>query len=323
MGDPDFWRNKHVIVTGGAGFLGTSIVRTLHERCARCVTALRREQCDLLRDDHLLELFDQALQTTPAADVIVIHAAARVGGIAANVRKPAEFFYDNLMMGSRLLHAAWRRGIGKFVSIGTVCAYPEGAPVPFSEEHLWGGYPEPSNAPYGLAKKMLLVQGQAYRTQYGFNAIFLLPTNLYGPGDNFDLEEGHVIPALIRKCLEAKRQHAASITAWGTGMATRDFLYVDDAAEGVVRAAEAYDDPEPMNLSGQGSEISMRELARSICRATGFSGEVEWDASRPDGQPRRAVDGRRGRELLGFEPRVRFEDGLRRTVAWYADHAAW
>jgi GDP-L-fucose synthase len=254
--------------------------------------------------------------------VVVIHAAARVGGIGANILQPATFFYDNLTMGTRLLHEAWRRGVGKFVSIGTVCAYPKLAPIPLREDDLWLGYPEDTNAPYGLAKKMLLVQGNAYRAQYGFNSIYLLPNNLYGPGDNFDLEQGHVIPSLIRKCVEARRQHQPAIVAWGTGAATRDFLYVDDAADGILLATEHYDGSDPVNLSGNSddSEISVRDLLTLICRLTGYEGEVVWDASKPDGQPRRRVDGQRARQLFGFEPRVGFEEGLRRTIERYELH---
>jgi GDP-L-fucose synthase len=313
----DFWSTKHVIVTGGAGFLGSSIVRKLNARGAGAITVPRSQLCDLRRDDHLATLLDGVLETTPPKEIVVIHAAARVGGIGANMRQPATFFYDNLMMGTRLLHETWRRGIAKFVGIGTVCAYPELAPIPFREEDLWNGYPEPTNAPYGLAKKMLSVQSRAYRTQYGFNSIFLLPTNLYGPGDNFDPEDSHVIPALIRRCVEASRQHQDSIVAWGTGTATRDYLYVDDAAEGILLAAERYDGADPVNLSGDGSEISVRDLLGLIRGLTGYAGEVVWDTSRPDGQPRRKVDGRRARDCFGFEPGVAFEEGLRRTVEWF------
>jgi GDP-L-fucose synthase len=253
----------------------------------------------------------------PAADTVVIHAAARVGGIGANRREPATFFYDNLLMGTQLLHATWQRGMAKFVAIGTVCAYPQSTEPPFQEADLWNGYPEPTNAPYGLAKKMLLVQSQAYRAQHDFNAIFLVPTNLYGPGDNFDLDDGHVIPSLVRKCVEARRRHESSIVAWGTGAATRDYLYVDDAAEGIVVAAERYDGAEPINLSGPSGEISVRDLLALICRFTRFDGEIIWDTSKPDGQLRRRIDGRRASEWLGFVPEVNFETGLRRTIDWY------
>jgi GDP-L-fucose synthase len=315
-----FWHTRHVVVTGGAGFLGAHLVRKLHERSAASVVVPRSQQCDLRRDDHVHDLFDRVLATAAPSDVVVIHAAARVGGIGANVRQPATFFYDNLLMGTRLVHEAWRRGIGKFVSIGTVCAYPKLAPIPFREVDLWNGYPEATNAAYGLAKKMLLVQGQAYRAQYGFNSIFLLPTNLYGPRDNFDVQDAHVIPALIRKCLEARRRGQPTLTAWGSGAPTRDFLFVDDAAEGILLAAERYDGPDPVNLSGDSSEISMRDLVALICRLTSYDGQVVWDASQPDGQPRRKVDAQRARQLFGFEPKVGFEDGLRRTIEWAELH---
>jgi GDP-L-fucose synthase len=252
---------------------------------------------------------------------IVIHLAAVVGGIGANRSRPGEFFYDNLMMGAHLIEQGRRFGLEKFVSIGTVCAYPKFTPVPFKEENLWQGYPEETNAPYGLAKKMLLVQAQAYRQQYGFNAIYLLPVNLYGPGDNFDLESSHVIPALIRKCLEAKHRGDKAVVAWGTGNVSREFLYVDDAAEGIVLAAENYNKPEPVNL-GSGEEIRIRDLSEMIREITGFEGKIVWDPAWPDGQPRRCLDTSRAEKEFGFRARVRLPDGLRDTVRWFESRSA-
>jgi GDP-L-fucose synthase len=249
---------------------------------------------------------------------VVIHLAAKVGGIGANREQPAAFFYENLMMGVQLMHEAWRAGVEKVVAIGTVCAYPKHTPVPFREEDLWEGYPEETNAPYGLAKKMLLVQAQAYRQQYGFNAIYLLPVNLYGPGDNVDPKNSHVIPALIRKCVEAKERGDPVVEVWGTGRATREFLYVEDAAEGIVLAAERYDSPEPVNL-GAGMEISIRELAGLIAGIVGFEGEIVFDASKPDGQPRRCLDTTRAEANFGFRARTPFEEGLRKTIEWYLE----
>ena len=247
---------------------------------------------------------------------IILHLAAVVGGIGANRESPGRFLYDNLVMGARLIEESRRAGVAKFVCVGTICAYPEHAPVPFREDDLWSGYPEPTNAPYGLAKKMLLVQLQAYRQQYGFNGIYLLPVNLYGPGDNFDLQTSHVIPALIRKCVDARRSGAPSVVCWGSGEVTREFLYVDDCAEGLVLAAERYDGAAPVNL-GSGREISIHELARRIAELTGFSGRLEWDLTKPDGQPRRRLDVTRARELFGFSARTDLEPGLRRTIDWY------
>jgi GDP-L-fucose synthase len=247
---------------------------------------------------------------------VVIHLAARVGGIGANRAHPADFFYDNLLMGTQLLHESWQAGVSKFVAIGTVCSYPKFTPVPFREDDLWNGYPEETNAPYGLAKKMLLVQSQAYRQQYGFNSIFLLPVNLYGPGDNFDLDTSHVIPALVRKCLEAVERGEKEITLWGDGSPTREFLYVEDAAEGILLATEQYDESLPVNL-GSGQEISIRDLAGKIARLTGFRGNFVWDPSKPNGQPRRALDTSRAWEKFGFRARVGLEEGLGRTIEWY------
>jgi GDP-L-fucose synthase len=246
----------------------------------------------------------------------VIHAAAVVGGIGANQANPATFFYDNAVMGLHLMEESRLHGVGKFVTIGTVCSYPKFTPVPFREESLWGGYPEETNAPYGLAKKMLLVQGQAYRQQYGFNVIHLIPVNLYGPGDNFDPDSSHVIPALIRKCMEARDAGAEAIEAWGTGKASREFLYVDDAADAIVRAAESYDDPEPVNI-GAGAELTIRELVETIAELTGFKGRIDWDTSKPDGQPRRMLDTSRARERFGWTSSTPFREGLRRTIDWY------
>jgi len=251
-----------------------------------------------------------------AAPDLILHLAARVGGIGANRAHPAEYFYDNLMMGVPLLHEAWRAGVSKFVAIGTVCAYPKFTPVPFREDDLWNGYPEETNAPYGLAKKMLLVQSQAYRQQYGYNSIFLLPVNLYGPGDNFDLESSHVIPALIKKCLDAKTRGDKAIEVWGDGSPTREFLYVKDAAEGILLATEHYHDSQPINL-GSGNEVSIKALVEIIARLTGFEGEIVWDTTRPNGQPRRSLDTSLAHRLFGFKAQIGLEEGLRQTIEWY------
>jgi GDP-L-fucose synthase len=306
----NWWANKKVVVTGGAGFLGSHIVEALRKRGCSDIMVPRSAQYDLRHLENVQRLY------ADARPQLVIHAAGIVGGIGANRARPAEFFYDNLMMGVQMLHEAWRTRADKFVSIGTVCAYPKFTPMPFQEGNLWNGYPEETNAPYGLAKKMLLVQGQAYREQYKFNSIYLLPVNLYGPGDNFDPQSSHVIPALIRKCIEAREQRADHIVVWGTGQATREFLYVEDAAEGILLAAERYDGSEPVNV-GSGMEISIRDLVHLIARLTRFEGEIVWDASKPDGQPRRCLDTSRAEQLFGFRARTRFEDGLRRAVEWY------
>jgi len=303
-----FWRGKRVMVTGGKGFLGKNIVRKLVDKKADLFVA-DTDRYDLRR----LEDIRRAL--TDSKPQVVIHLAARVGGIGANREHPAEFFYDNLMMSVPLLHESWASGVEKFVAVGTICAYPKFTPVPFKEDDLWNGYPEETNAPYGLAKKMLLVQGQAYRQQYGFNAIYLLPVNLYGPGDNFDPQSSHVIPAIIRKCLEAQRKGEKKVTLWGTGRPTREFLYVEDCAEGICLATKRYDKAEPVNL-GSGQEISIRELADIIGELTGFQGEFVWDATQPDGQPRRCLDTNRAEHEFGFRARTSFRDGLERTVAW-------
>jgi GDP-L-fucose synthase len=306
----NYWSRQRVIVTGGNGFLGSYVVEKLWERGAKEVVIPRRAEFDLRERDAIRSLLDQ---TKPD---MVIHLAASVGGIGANREHPADFFYDNLMMGVQLLHECWQSNVSKLVILGTVCAYPKYTPVPFSEDDLWNGYPEETNAPYGLAKKMLLVQSEAYRQQYGYNSIFLLPTNLYGPRDNFNPASSHVIPALIRKCLEAKNAGVEYIEAWGDGSPTREFLYVEDAAEGILLAAERYDSSEPVNL-GSSFEISIKELTETIARLTGFEGEIRWDTSKPNGQPRRKLDTSRARERLGFESQITFEEGLKRTIQWY------
>jgi GDP-L-fucose synthase len=314
-----FWQGKRVIVTGGAGFLGRHVTATLGDRSADDIIVPLIEEYNLVDPAEIRRMYANALQRAEASRTIVIHLAANVGGIGANLEHPAEFFYDNLMMGVELMHQAHQLGIGKFIAIGTVCAYPKFTRVPFKEDDLWLGYPEETNAPYGLAKKMMLVQAQAYRQQYGFNAIFLLPVNLYGPGDNFNLKTSHVIPALIRKTLEAKEAGAPSLSLWGDGSPTREFLYVEDAADGIVTAAEKYDRPEPVNL-GSGSEISIRELAAMIARITGFRGQIIWETDKPNGQPRRALDVTRAMEYFGWQARMPFEEGIRRTIAWYEEN---
>ena len=308
-----FWSDRRVVVTGGAGFLGSHVVAKLAQRGCREVVVPRTREYDLRDRDAVIRLYRE---TQPH---LVIHLAAIVGGIGANRASPGRFFYDNAVMGIELLEYARQFAVQKFVGVGTVCAYPKSTPVPFRESDLWNGYPEETNAPYGLAKKMMLVQAQAYRQQYGFNAIYLLPVNLYGPGDNFDLETGHVIPSLIRKCVEAKAQNAGRITLWGDGSPTREFLYVEDAAEGILLAAEHYDGPEPVNL-GTGQEISIRELAELIAAEVGFEGEIEWDTSKPNGQPRRCLEVTRARELFGFQATERFRTGMAKTIAWYLAH---
>lgn len=309
----NFWQSRRVCVTGGAGFLGSFVTEKLRQRGAREIFIPRYPEYDLVQPQDVERVLDDSRPD------VIIHLAAHVGGIGANRLHPAEFFYDNLMMGVQLMHQAWKRGVEKFVAIGTVCAYPKYTPVPFREEDLWNGYPEETNAPYGLAKKMLLVQAQAYRQQYGFNAIFLLPVNLYGPRDNFDLESSHVIPALIRKCIEAQESGQKTVQVWGDGSPTREFLYVEDAAEGILLATERYNGPEPVNL-GSGFEISIRDLAELIRRLTGFEGELVWDTSKPNGQPRRALDISRAEKYFGFRAKTNFEEGLRRTIEWYRQH---
>ncbi len=301
---------KRVVVTGGAGFLGQHLVRTLRQRGCKEIVVPRRSHYDLTREAAVEQLYHNARPQ------IVIHLAAVVGGIGANLANPGRFLYDNLVMGALLMEYARKAGVEKFVGVGTICSYPKFTPVPFREEALWDGYPEETNAPYGLAKKMLLVQGQAYRQQYGFNAIHLLPVNLYGPGDHFDLETSHVIPALIRKCLEAIERGAPEIVCWGDGTPTREFLYVEDCAEAIVLATERFDGPEPVNI-GAGFEISIKELVGLVADLTGFQGRIVWDTSKPNGQPRRCLDTSRASEAFGFLAKTEFREGLRRTIEWY------
>jgi GDP-L-fucose synthase len=303
------WKEQPVLVTGGAGFAGSHLVARMRAQGYRQVIVPRSRDCDLTREAAVQRLYEDV---RPA---LVIHLAARVGGIGANRAEPGRFFYDNLMMGAMLMEYGRRAGVEKFVAVGTICAYPKHTPIPFREAELWNGYPEETNAPYGLAKKMLLVQAEAYRRQYGFNAIYLLPVNLYGPGDHLDPAASHVIPALVRKCLEARRAGLPAITLWGDGSPTREFLYVEDAAEAILLAAERYDGDEPVNL-GSGTEISIKDLAHIVCRLTGFAGELRWDTSQPNGQPRRCLDTSRAEQLFGFRARTPFEEGLRRTVRW-------
>ncbi len=305
-------KNKKILLTGGDGFLGKFVQRELLEN------GVREE--DIRIPHHVendLRVWENCAEAATGVD-LVIHLAASVGGIGFNQRNPGILFYDNMIRGAHLMEAARKHGVEKFIQIGTVCAYPKLTPVPFKEDNLWEGYPEETNAPYGIAKKALLVQAQAYREQYGLNAIYLLPVNLYGPGDNFDLEDSHVIPALIRKCVEAVNSDSREITVWGTGKPTREFLYVQDCARGIVQAALFYDEPEPVNL-GSGEEISIRDLVQVIARVSGFEGKISWDPARPDGQPRRCLDTERAGKF-GFTARVSFEEGLARTVQWYKEN---
>ena len=304
------WEEKRICVTGGAGFLGTHLIANLRQCGAKEIFIPKIEDYDLVDRDAIARLL---ADSNPD---VIIHLAAHVGGIGANREHPAEFFYDNLMMGVQLMHQAYERGVEKFVAIGTVCAYPKFTPTPFKEDDLWIGYPEETNAPYGLAKKMLLVQSQAYRDQYGYNSIFLLPVNLYGPGDNFNPRSSHVIPALIRKCVEAKENNDDHIVVWGDGSPTREFIYVKDAAQGIALAAERYNESEPVNI-GSGFEISIKDLVEKIAKMTGFEGELVWDTSKPNGQPRRALDVSRAREKFGFEAKTDFDEGLQNTIDWY------
>jgi GDP-L-fucose synthase len=306
----EFWRDKRVLVTGGAGFLGSFVVEKLKGLGCKDIFVPRSEDYDLIENEAVKKLYRDF------SPQIVIHLAARVGGIGANRANPGRFFYENLMMGVQLMEQGRLHGVEKFVAIGTICAYPKFTPVPFKEDNLWDGYPEETNAPYGLAKKMLLVQAQSYRQQYGFNAIYLLPVNLYGPKDNFDPESSHVIPALIKKCVEAVERGEEEIVVWGTGSPTREFLYAEDCAEGILLAAEKYEKPDPVNL-GAGFEISIKDLVELIVKLTGFKGNIVWDTSKPDGQPRRMLDTSRAEKEFGFRARTPFEEGLKKTVEWY------
>ena len=305
-----FWSTKRVLVTGGGGFLGSFVVEKLRQRGCTEIVVPRSQDYNLVEMDAVKRLYHDAQPD------IVVHLAARVGGIGINQANPGRFFYDNLMMGVQLIEGGRHVGVEKFVAIGTICAYPKFTAVPFKEEDLWNGYPEETNAPYGLAKKMLLVQSHAYREQYGFNSIVLFPVNLYGPRDNFDPASSHVIPALIKKCCDALDRGETEIIVWGTGKPTREFLYVEDAAEGIVLATETYDDSTPVNL-GAGFEVSIQDLVAMIVQLTGFKGKIIWDASKPDGQPRRSLDTTRAEKTFGFKAKVPLEDGLQRTIEWY------
>ena len=309
VSEAGFWSGKRVTVTGGRGFLGRQVVRLIEPLAAK-VASFSSSEYNLTRQADIARMYEDQRPD------VVIHLAARVGGIGANRDNPGSFFYENAIMGIELMEQARHNGVAKFVQVGTVCAYPKFAPIPFSEDDLWNGYPEETNAPYGLAKKMLLVQAQAYRQQYGFNAIYLLPVNLYGPGDSIDLHNSHVIPAMIRKCIEARDADAESVEVWGTGTPTREFLYVDDAARGIVMAAERYDKPDPVNL-GSSDEISIKDLVELIVDLTGFKGTVAWDPSKPDGQPRRKLNVDRAKKEFGFRSETPFRVGLAETIRWY------
>jgi len=304
------WSHKRIVVTGGAGFLGRVVCDRLRSAGCRDIFVPRRAEYDLTSESAVRRLYDAARPN------VVLHLAAEVGGIGANRENPGRFFFANMAMGLHLIEEARKRNLEKFVQVGTICAYPKFTPVPFKEEDLWNGYPEETNAPYGVAKKALLVMLESYRAQYGLKGVYLLPVNLYGPHDNFDLRSSHVIPALIRKCVEAVDSRAPYIECWGTGSASREFLYVDDAADGILAAADIMDDPVPINL-GTNMEITIRDLVTLIARLTGFTGEIRWDASKPDGQPRRYLDVSRAGRLLNWHARIGFEEGLRRTIDWY------
>lgn len=303
-------KEKRITVTGGKGFLGSHLVRKLQERGYQHIFIFNRPDYDLVKLEDVKRMYDDSKPD------IVIHLAAKVGGIGFNLENPATLFYDNLMMGTQLFHEGFLREIEKFVAIGTICSYPKFTPVPFKEEDLWNGYPEETNAPYGLAKKMALVQSQAYRQQYGFNSIFLLPVNLYGPGDNFDPGSSHVIPALIKKCVDAIANQEEEIVVWGTGKATREFFYVEDAAEAIILATERYNKSDPVNI-GAGFEISIKDLVELIVELTGFQGRIRWDTSKPDGQPRRMLDTSKAYHEFGFKAKTDFREGLKKTIEWY------
>jgi GDP-L-fucose synthase len=311
----EFFKNKRIVVTGGAGFLGSYVLEGLHKRGCKNVLIPKIEDYNFGNSPDVLRMYDDMKPD------IVIHLAAVVGGIGANRQHPGKFFYENLMMGVQLIDQARLRNIQKFVAIGTVCSYPKFTPVPFKEDDLWNGYPEETNAPYGLAKKMLLVQSQSYRAEYGLNSIFLIPVNLYGPRDNFNPDSSHVIPALIKKCFDAIDAGDDHIVCWGTGKASREFIYAGDAAEGILLAAEHYDGPEPVNI-GAGFEITIKDLVEKIAKLTGFKGEIRWDSSKPDGQPRRCLDVSRAKKLFGFEAKMTFDEGLKRTIDWYRSQRA-
>jgi GDP-L-fucose synthase len=309
----DFFKDRRIVITGGAGFLGSYIIDGLKKRGCKNILVPKIEDYNLINLPDVTRMYDGMKPD------IVIHLAAVVGGIGANRQHPGKFFYENLMMGVQLIEQARLRNLEKFVAIGTVCSYPKFTPVPFKEDDLWNGYPEETNAPYGLAKKMLLVQSQSYRTEYGFNSIFLVPVNLYGPGDNFNPSSSHVIPALIKKCVDAIDAGDDHIVCWGTGKASREFIYVSDAAEGILLATERYNGPQPVNV-GAGFEITIKDLVDKIVRLTGFKGQIRWDTSSPDGQPRRRLDVSRAKQLFGFEAKVSFDEGLKRTIDWYLEN---
>jgi len=309
----NFWQDKKIIVTGGSGFLGSFVVEKLKQRGAADVFVPRSSQYDLRSQDGIAGMLRDYRAN------MIIHLAALADGIGANRARPAEFFYNNLMMGVPLLHQAWEQKVEKFIAVGSVCSYPKFTPVPFKEENLWDGYPEETNAPYGLAKKMLLVQSQSYRQQYGYNSIYLMPVNLYGPRDNFDLETSHVIPALIRKAIEAGERGDAEMFVWGNGSPTREFLYVEDAADGIITAAEKYNGSEPVNL-GSGFEISIKDLVEMTAKMTGFTGKLVWQTDKPNGQPRRGLDVSRAKEYFDWSAQTPFEEGMRRTIEWYKEN---